>query len=154
MMKKGESPSDFHDCLVCVQRKFPGQVTDLQIRNSMMRQCTSQYHTVVVESLRKPALEAEDLMEDMQQVFRTMQSLKFDEDSEEEVDVALVQPAQNSSHQSQTQNDHRRVPPNNDLLYVRPEGPSYSRLSNEKQVGLSSLWKDWPFSESLLVPGS
>lgn len=93
-MKKGESPSDFHDHLLFVQRQYPGQVTDLQIRNSMMHQCSSQYHAVVIESLRKPALEAVDLMEDMQHVYRTMQSLKFDDSSDEEKEVALplVQP--------------------------------------------------------------
>jgi hypothetical protein len=88
-MKKGESPTDFHDRLLFVQRQYPGQVTDLQIRNAMMNKCTKMYHSQVVESLRKPGLDAEGLMEDMQHVFRTMQTLQFEDSSEDEKEVAL-----------------------------------------------------------------
>ena len=49
-----------------------------------MNKCTKMYHSQVVESLRKPGLEAEGLMEDMQHVYRTMQTLQFEDSSEDE----------------------------------------------------------------------
>ena len=92
-MRRDECPSDFHDRLLVVQRQYQGQVTDVQIRNAMMKQCQPMYHPTIVESLRKPKLDAEDLMGDMQHVYRTMQTLKFEEsDEEEETETALIQP--------------------------------------------------------------
>ena len=57
-----------------------------------MRKSSPQYRDVIIQSLKKPDLSTDELMNDMQHVFRTMQSLKFEDESEDEVDVALIQP--------------------------------------------------------------
>ena len=92
-MKTGESPSDFHDRLCSIQRRYPNQLTDHGIRNAMMRKSSPQYRDVIIQSLKKPNLSADELMYDMQHVFRTMQSLNFEDTAQDETEVALVQPA-------------------------------------------------------------
>ena len=96
-MKTGESPSDFYDRLCSIQRKYPNQLTDSSIRNAMMRKSSSQYRDVIIQSLKKPDISADELMDDMQHVFRTLQSLNFEDDAQDETEVALVQPASRSS---------------------------------------------------------
>ena len=91
-MKTGESPSDFHDRLCSIQRRYPNQLTDNSIRNAMMRKSSSQYRDVIIQSLKKPDISADELMEDMQHVYRTLQSLIFEDAGQDETEVALVQP--------------------------------------------------------------
>ena len=92
-MKTGESPSDFYDRLCSIQRRYPNQLTDNSIRNAMMRKSSSQYRDVIIQSLKKPDISADELMEDMQHVYRTLQSLNFEDDVQDETEVVLVQPA-------------------------------------------------------------
>ena len=108
-MKGGESPSDFHDRLCAIQRRFPNHLNDQGVRNAMMRKSSPQYRDVIIHSLRKPDLTADELMKDMQHVFRTMQSLKFEDDPQDETEVALVQPvpvARPSPSPSRSPNDY------------------------------------------------
>ena len=91
-MKTGESPTDFHDRLCSIQRRYPNQLNDHSIRNAMMRKSSPQYRDVIIQSLKKPDLSADELMEDMQHVYRTLQSLNFEDAGQDETEVALVQP--------------------------------------------------------------
>ena len=91
-MKTGESPSDFHDRLCSIQPRYPNQLTDNSIRNAMMRKSSPQYRDVIIQSLKKPGISADELMEDMQHVYRTLQSLNFEDAAQDETEVALVQP--------------------------------------------------------------
>ena len=107
-MKTGESPSDFYDRLCTIQWRYPNQLTDNSIRNAMMRKSSSQYRDVIIQSLKKPDISADELMEDMQHVYRTLQSLNFEDDVQDETEVVLVQPANRyRSGPPRTSHDHQ-----------------------------------------------
>ena len=97
-MQADESPSEFYDRLLSIQRLYPRQLTDDALRNAMMRKCHVQYRDIVIQSLRKADLTAEELTEDMQHVFRTMKSLNFDSiPRQDESEAVLMQQTPPSS---------------------------------------------------------
>jgi len=47
-MAKNEDPSEFHDKLHEVKQRYPNAISELQVRNAMIRQCRKEYREDVV----------------------------------------------------------------------------------------------------------
>ena len=63
-MKKNEDPSEFHDKLYEVKQRYPNAISDLQVRNAMIRQCRKEYTEEVVKAMSSPDTTTDDLLEE------------------------------------------------------------------------------------------
>ena len=95
-MKKNEDPSEFHDKLYEVKQRYPNAISDLQVRNAMIRQCRREYTEEVVKAMSSPDTTTDDLLEGMMNRFRCLTAHVEAEDSDEE-DVALAATYQSQS---------------------------------------------------------
>ena len=88
-MKKNEDPTEFHDKLYEVKQRYPTAISDLQVRNAMIRQCRKEYTEEIVKAMSTPDSTTDDLLDGMLNRFRCLTAHADASDSEEE-DVALV----------------------------------------------------------------
>ena len=88
-MKKNEDPTEFHDKLYEIKQRDPTAISDLQVRNAMIRQCRKEYTEEVVMAMFNPDSTTDDLLDGMLNRFRCHTSHADASDSEEK-DVALA----------------------------------------------------------------
>ena len=63
-MKKNEDPSEFHDKLYEVKQRYPNAMSNLQVRNAMIRQYRKEYTEEVVKAMSSPDTTTDDLLEE------------------------------------------------------------------------------------------
>ena len=71
-MRKNEDPSEFHDKLYEIKQRCPTAMTDLQVRNAMIRQCRKEYTEEVVKAMSTPDSTVDDLLDGMMNRFRCL----------------------------------------------------------------------------------
>ena len=94
-MAKNEDPFEFHDKLHEVKQRYPNAISELQVRNAMIRQCRKEYREDVVKAMSLPDSTTEDLLDGMMNRFRCMNAHYNSDDSDDE-DVALAAAFQRS----------------------------------------------------------
>ena len=107
-MKKHEDPSEFHDKLYEVKQRYPNAISDLQVRNAIIRQCRKEYTEEVVKAMSTPDSTTEDLLDGMMNRFRCLTAHVEAEDSDEE-DVALAATYQRPSYRPTRPGDYQRT---------------------------------------------
>ena len=108
-MRKNEDPSEFHDKLYEVKQRYPTAITELQVRNAMIRQCRKEYTEEVVKAMATLDSTVDDLLDSMMNRFRCLTAQVDDSDTDED-DVALATTYQRQSRQ------HYRMNTSNDYL--------------------------------------
>ena len=106
-MRKNEDPSEFHDKLYEVKQRYPNAISDLQVRNAMIRQCRKEYTEEVVKAMSSPDTTTDDLLDGMMNRFRCLTAHVEAEDSDDE-DVALAAAYQRPSYRSTRPGDYLR----------------------------------------------
>ena len=107
-MRKNEDPSEFHDKLYEVKQRYHNAISDLQVRNAMIRQCRKEYTEEVVKAMSAPTSTTDDLLEGKMNRFRCLTAHVEAEDSDEE-DVALAATYNRPPYRSTRPGEYQRT---------------------------------------------
>ena len=106
-MRKNKDLSEFHDKLYEGIQRYPTDITDLQVRNAMIRQCHKEYTEEVLKAMSTPDSTTDDLLDGMMYRFRCRTAQVDASDSEDE-DVALATTHQRQPYHPNLFNDYQR----------------------------------------------
>ena len=140
-MRKNEDPSEFHDKLYEIKQRYPTAITDLQVRNDMIRQCRKEYTEEVLKAMSTPDSTVDDLLDGMRNRFRCL-TVQVDESDTDEDDVALA-----TTYQRQNRHPYRVNPTNNyqrNITCFLCGEKGYKVVDCPKRAGeMRVLWKTW-----------